>query len=94
MVNPKSALSLQLHHRRSERWVVVSGEAEVIKGETVFRLHPNQSTYIEKGTKHRLSNPGDEPLLVIEVQSGVYLGEDDVVRFDDIYGRLISQTVS
>ena len=94
MVNPKSALSLQLHHRRSEHWVVVSGEAEVIKGETVFRLYPNQSTYIEKRTKHRLSNPSDQLLLVIEVQSGEYFGEDDVIRFDDIYGRFINQTVS
>lgn len=93
MVNPKSALSLQLHHHRSEHWIVVSGEAEVMKGEAVFRLYPNQSTYIEKCTRHRLSNPNDELLLVIEVQSGEYFGEDDVIRFDDIYGRFISQTV-
>ena len=90
MVNPKSALSLQLHHRRSEHWAVISGEAEVIKWETVFKLYPNQSTYIEKRTKHRLNNPSNQLLLVIEVQSGEYLGEDDVIRFDDIYGRFIN----
>ncbi|MBW5802281.1 mannose-1-phosphate guanylyltransferase/mannose-6-phosphate isomerase [Coxiella endosymbiont of Ornithodoros amblus] len=89
MVNPGSSLSLQLHRYRSEHWVVVSGEAEVVKGKSVFRLHSNQSTFIEKGMKHRLSNPGDEPLLIIEVQSGKYLGEDDIVRLDDTYGRVV-----
>ena len=88
MVNPHAALSLQLHHYRSEHWLIVSGEAEVVNGENHFRLFPNQSTYIEKETKHRLSNPGNQPLLMIEVQSGEYLGEDDIVRFEDVYGRL------
>ncbi len=87
MISPGASISLQLHHHRSEHWVVVSGEAEVINGEQVLRLQPNQSTYIEKETMHRLSNPGAEPLSVIEVQSGSYLGEDDIIRFDDVYGR-------
>ena len=94
VVNPGSALSLQLHHYRSEHWVIISGEAEVVKGESVFRLYPNQSTYIEKGVKHRLSNPGGEPLLIIEAQSGEYLGEDDIVRLDDAYGRVVESSVS
>ncbi len=90
MVNPGARLSLQLHHHRNEHWVVVKGEAEVVNGEKVFRLYTNQSTYIDKETKHRLSNPTDEPLFVIEVQSGTYLGEDDIERFDDVYGRTVA----
>ena len=88
VVNPGASLSLQLHHHRSEHWVVVSGEACVVHGETVFNLTENQSTYIEKETKHRLSNPGTTPLSVIEVQSGLYLDEDDIIRFDDVYDRV------
>lgn len=87
IVKPGAKLSLQLHHHRCEHWVVVSGEAEVVNGDKVFRLRPNQSTYIDKKIKHRLSNPGTEPLHVIEVQSGDYLGEDDIVRFEDVYAR-------
>ena len=88
VVNPHATLSLQLHHYRSEHWLIMSGEAEVVNGKNRFRLFPNQSTYIEKETKHRLSNPGNQPLLMIEVQSGEYLEEDDIVRFEDVYGRL------
>lgn len=88
VVNPHAALSLQLHHCRSEHWVIVSGEAEVINGEDHFRLFSNQSTYIAKETKHRLRNPTDQPLLMIEVQIGDCLSEDDIVRFEDIYGRM------
>ena len=86
-VNPGQTLSLQLHHHRAEHWVVVSGVAEIIRGEEQLTLGPDESTYIPLGMKHRLANPGEEPLEVIEVQSGSYLGEDDIVRFDDIYGR-------
>lgn len=86
-VFPGASLSLQLHHHRAEHWVVVSGRARVTRGDEEFELTPNQSTYIPIGTRHRLANPADEPLEVIEVQSGDYLGEDDIVRFDDIYGR-------
>jgi len=87
MVKPGHALSLQLHHRRAEHWVVVSGTARVTRGNEMFELHANQSAYIPAQTKHRLENPGSEPLLVVEVQSGDYLGEDDIVRFDDRYKR-------
>jgi mannose-1-phosphate guanylyltransferase/mannose-6-phosphate isomerase len=87
MVKPGAALSLQLHRKRAEHWVVVSGRARVTHGEDTFYLEENQSTYIPVGTKHRLENPGKEPLLIIEVQSGSYLGEDDIERFDDRYGR-------
>lgn len=87
MVKPGAKLSLQLHNRRAEHWVVVSGTARVTRGDEVQTLGENQSTYIPLGTKHRLENPGDVPLRVIEVQSGSYLGEDDIVRFDDVYGR-------
>ncbi len=86
-VNPSAALSLQLHHHRAEHWIVVSGTAKVTKGEDVFILSENESTYIPLGTKHRLENIGKIPLELIEVQTGSYLGEDDIVRFDDIYGR-------
>ncbi len=87
MVKPGASLSLQMHHHRAEHWIVVSGTAEVTNGETVTTLSENQSTYIPLGQKHRLSNPGRMPLEIIEVQSGSYLGEDDIVRFNDRYGR-------
>jgi mannose-1-phosphate guanylyltransferase/mannose-1-phosphate guanylyltransferase/mannose-6-phosphate isomerase len=87
MVKPGAALSLQLHRKRAEHWVVVSGRARVTRGEEVIDLSENQSTYIPVGTKHRLENVGKEPLLIIEVQSGSYLGEDDIERFEDRYGR-------
>jgi len=87
MVKPGAALSLQLHRKRAEHWVVVSGRARVTRGEDTLYLDENQSTYIPVGTKHRLENPGDKPLLIIEVQSGNYLGEDDIERFEDRYGR-------
>ena len=86
-VNPGAALSLQLHHHRAEHWIVVSGTAQVTRGEEVFLVTENESTYIPLGTKHRLENKGAIPLEMIEVQSGSYLGEDDIVRFEDIYGR-------
>ncbi len=87
MVNPGSKLSLQMHHQRAEHWVVVSGKARVTRGEDLLVLYANQSTYIPLGVKHRLENIGDDPLYLIEVQSGAYLGEDDIVRFDDDYKR-------
>ena len=86
-VTPGARLSLQMHHHRSEHWVVVKGTARVTRGDKVFLLHENQSTYISAGEKHRLENPGTIPLELIEVQNGSYLGEDDIVRFDDEYGR-------
>jgi mannose-1-phosphate guanylyltransferase/mannose-6-phosphate isomerase len=86
-VNPGAKLSLQLHHHRAEHWVVVSGTARVTRGEEVVLLTENQSTYIPLGVKHRLENPGLVPLQLIEVQSGSYLGEDDIVRFADDYNR-------
>jgi len=87
VVNPGAKLSLQKHRHRAEHWVVVSGTARVTRGEETFDLSVDQSTYIPVGTAHRLENQGAEPLRVIEVQSGDYLGEDDIVRFDDVYGR-------
>lgn len=87
VVHPQGELSLQMHHHRAEHWIVVSGTAEVTKGEEVFLVTENQSTYIPLGVKHRLKNPGTIPLEMIEVQSGSYLGEDDIVRFQDNYGR-------
>jgi mannose-1-phosphate guanylyltransferase/mannose-6-phosphate isomerase len=87
MVKPGAALSLQLHRKRAEHWVVVSGTARVTRGEKVFDLQENESTYIPVGTRHRLENAGSEPLLIIEVQSGSYLGEDDIERFEDRYNR-------
>jgi mannose-1-phosphate guanylyltransferase/mannose-6-phosphate isomerase len=87
MVKPGASLSLQLHHHRAEHWIVVRGVAEIVNGDQVITLHENQSTYIPVGCRHRLSNPGQEPLEIIEVQSGDYLGEDDIVRFEDDYGR-------
>ncbi|CAN5494615.1 mannose-1-phosphate guanylyltransferase/mannose-6-phosphate isomerase [soil metagenome] len=86
-VKPGSKLSLQMHHHRSEHWVVVDGEAWVTVGESVSRLHANQSTFVPVGCKHRLENRGDVPLTIVEVQCGPYLGEDDIVRFNDVYGR-------
>jgi mannose-1-phosphate guanylyltransferase/mannose-6-phosphate isomerase len=87
IVKPGQSLSLQLHHHRSEHWVVVSGTAQVTNGEQVLLLCTNESTYIPVGNRHRLENPGLLPLVMIEVQSGSYLGEDDIVRFQDNYGR-------
>lgn len=86
-VNPQASLSLQKHHHRAEHWIVVSGTAEVTCGEKITLLTENQSIYIPLGELHRLSNPGVIPLEIIEVQSGSYLGEDDIVRFEDTYGR-------
>ena len=86
-VKPGGTLSLQMHHHRAEHWIVVSGTAEVTRGNEVILLSENQSTYIPLGVTHRLRNPGKLPLELIEVQSGSYLGEDDIVRFEDTYGR-------
>ena len=86
-VKPGAALSLQMHHHRAEHWIVVSGTAKVTRGEETLLLSENESTYIPLGVKHRLENPGKVPLELIEVQSGSYLGEDDIVRFEDVYGR-------
>jgi mannose-1-phosphate guanylyltransferase/mannose-6-phosphate isomerase len=86
-VKPGATLSLQMHHHRAEHWIVVSGTARITRGEEVFLLEENQSTYIPIGVQHRIENPGMIPLHIIEVQSGSYLGEDDIVRFDDRYGR-------
>ncbi|MBS0372439.1 MAG: mannose-1-phosphate guanylyltransferase/mannose-6-phosphate isomerase [Proteobacteria bacterium] len=87
VVNPGARLSLQMHHHRAEHWIVVKGTAEVTNGDKVFLLGENESTYIPLGHVHRLANPGKLPLEIIEVQSGAYLGEDDIVRFEDKYGR-------
>ncbi len=87
MVKPGASLSLQKHHHRAEHWIVVSGTAEVTNGDQVIILTENQSTYIPLGQIHRLANPGKMPLEIIEVQSGSYLGEDDIVRYEDTYGR-------
>jgi mannose-1-phosphate guanylyltransferase/mannose-6-phosphate isomerase len=87
IVKPGASLSLQKHHHRAEHWVVVEGTASVVRGEETLLLHENQSVFIPLGTKHRLSNPGKLQLRLIEVQSGSYLGEDDIVRFEDNYGR-------
>ncbi|MBH3341845.1 mannose-1-phosphate guanylyltransferase/mannose-6-phosphate isomerase [Pseudomonas mendocina] len=87
MVRPGESLSLQMHHHRSEHWIVVSGMARVVNGERDFLLNTNESTFIPAGHRHRLVNPGVIDLVMIEVQSGEYLGEDDIVRFNDIYGR-------
>jgi mannose-1-phosphate guanylyltransferase/mannose-6-phosphate isomerase len=88
VVNPGASLSLQMHYHRAEHWIVVSGTAKVTRGEETLLLSENQSTYIPLGTTHRLENPGKLPLEMIEVQSGSYLGEDDIVRLEDTYGRL------
>lgn len=88
VVNPGATLSMQMHHHRAEHWIVVRGTARVTRGDELFLLTENQSTYIPIGITHRLENPGTIPLELIEVQSGSYLGEDDIVRFDDNYGRV------
>ena len=87
VVKPGAAISFQMHHHRAEHWIVVSGTAKITKGKDVFLVSENESTFIPLGVKHRLENPGQMPLEIIEVQSGSYLGEDDIVRFDDNYGR-------
>jgi len=87
VVKPLASLSLQMHHHRSEHWIVVSGMARVVNGDQEIFVRINESTYIPAGHKHRLENPGVVDLVMIEVQSGEYLGEDDIVRFDDVYGR-------
>jgi mannose-1-phosphate guanylyltransferase/mannose-6-phosphate isomerase len=90
VVKPGAALSLQMHHHRAEHWIVVKGTAKVTRGEDEFLLSENESTYISIGQKHRLENPGNIPLEIIEVQSGAYLDEDDIVRFEDVYNRIES----
>jgi len=87
-VNPGAKLSLQMHYKRAEHWVVVSGTATASNGVEILTLEAGDSTYIPIGKKHSLENKSDEPLEIIEVQSGTYLGEDDIVRFEDIYGRV------
>ena len=87
IVKPRASMSLQMHHHRAEHWIVVSGTARITRGEETFLLGENESTYIPLGTKHRIENPGKVTLEIIEVQSGSYLGEDDIVRFEDVYGR-------
>jgi mannose-1-phosphate guanylyltransferase/mannose-6-phosphate isomerase len=87
MVKPGASLSLQMHHHRAEHWIVVTGTAEVTVGDKVVLISENQRTYIPLGETHRLRNPGKVPLEIIEVQSGSYLGEDDIVRYEDTYGR-------
>jgi len=86
-VKPGASLSLQYHHHRAEHWVVVEGTARVTRGDEMMTLHENESTYIPQGSVHRLENTGAKPLRIIEVQSGSYLGEDDIVRLEDRYGR-------
>ena len=87
IVKPGAALSLQEHRQRSEHWVVVRGQARITRGDEIIELGENQSTYIPVGMKHRLENPASEPLHLIEIQVGDYLGEDDIIRFEDHYGR-------
>jgi len=88
VVKPQGALSLQMHRQRSEHWIVVSGIAQVTNGDRQFELNTNESTFIKPGRAHRLINPGSVDLVMIEVQSGEYVGEDDIVRLSDIYGRV------
>jgi mannose-1-phosphate guanylyltransferase/mannose-6-phosphate isomerase len=88
-VKPGASLSLQMHYHRAEHWIIVSGTARVVNGEQDLLLRTNESTYIPAGHKHRLENPGVITLVMIEVQSGDYLGEDDIVRFEDIYRRAV-----
>ena len=92
VVNPGATLSRQMHHHRAEHWIVVKGTAQVTNGDNVFLLGENESTYIPLGHVHRLANPGKVPLEIIEVQSGSYLGEDDIVRFEDTYGRVVLES--
>jgi mannose-6-phosphate isomerase-like protein (cupin superfamily) len=87
-INPGAKLSLQMHRKRAEHWVVVMGVATAINGEEVLTLNKGESTYIPLGVTHAIENKTREPLEIIEVQSGIYLGEDDIVRFEDIYGRV------
>ncbi|MBV9575802.1 MAG: phosphomannose isomerase type II C-terminal cupin domain, partial [Gammaproteobacteria bacterium] len=87
VVHPAASLSLQLHQHRSEHWVVVEGVAQIRNGEQSYLLNKNESTFVPMNTPHRLSNPGETDLIIIEVQSGLYLGEDDIIRLDDAYGR-------
>jgi mannose-6-phosphate isomerase-like protein (cupin superfamily) len=93
-VKPGGKLSLQMHHHRAEHWVVIQGTAKVTRGTEELFLSENQSTFIPLGMTHRLENPGKIPLHVIEVQSGSYLGEDDIVRFEDHYGRVEDKTAA
>ena len=86
-VNPGHRLSLQFHHRRSEHWIVVSGTARVVIGERIEYVQAQESTFVPAGASHRIENPGPLPLIIIEIQSGPYLGEDDIVRLQDDYGR-------
>jgi mannose-1-phosphate guanylyltransferase/mannose-6-phosphate isomerase len=86
-VKPEASLSLQMHQHRAEHWVVVKGVAEITNGDQVITLNENQSTYIPLGQVHRLANPSKTPLEIIEVQTGNYLGEDDILRYEDFYGR-------
>ncbi len=90
-INPGASQSLQLHHHRAEHWVVVSGTARITRGEEVFLLEENQSAFIPIGVIHRIENPGRIPVHLIEVQSGSYLGDDDIVRLQDQYGRQDSE---
>jgi mannose-1-phosphate guanylyltransferase len=90
-VRPGRSLSLQMHHHRSEHWVVVSGMARITNGDSEVFVRTNESTYIPAGQKHRLQNPGMVDLVIIEVQSGEYLGEDDILRFEDAYGRFTGE---
>jgi mannose-1-phosphate guanylyltransferase len=87
VVKSGASLSLQMHYHRSEHWVVVSGTASIVNDDKELLVRTNESTYIPAGHRHRLENPGLTDLIMIEVQSGEYLGEDDIVRFDDVYGR-------
>lgn len=93
VVKPGASLSLQMHHHRCEHWVVVSGTAKVTNGDNIILIQPNESTYIPAGNKHRLENTTQEPITIIEVQTGDYLGEDDIIRFDDVYGRVKDKDV-
>jgi mannose-1-phosphate guanylyltransferase/mannose-6-phosphate isomerase len=86
-VNPGGMLALQMHHHRAEHWIVVQGTARVTCGDKTFLLSENESTFVPIGARHRIENPGKVPLHIIEVRSGTYLGEDDIVRFEDKYGR-------
>jgi mannose-1-phosphate guanylyltransferase/mannose-6-phosphate isomerase len=94
MVKPGASLSLQMHHHRAEHWVVVHGTAKVTNGDKILLLSENESTYIPLGAMHRLENPGKLPLSIIEVQAGAYLGEDDIVRFEDVYDRVATDSVA
>ncbi len=89
VVNPNARLSLQIHHHRSEHWVVVSGTARVTVADRIFDLHPGESTFVPASARHRIENPGVIPVVIVEAQYGEYLGEDDIVRFDDDYGRVV-----